>query len=238
MASSMFMPTFHSKTGDTLLIYTAISCPAGDRSSNPTKSNFLVSTCLLFFCLFIVICSQNSLEIYDVQLYLTRPLNVKYPGVYKKVVQGKNAKNDTQFTRVVLICFFLFTAWCIAMHIILSNDVHPNPGPEQNSVSTASNSLNSSLFSHNLSIIQLNIQSLIPKLDLLETEMQLYDIVVITETCLTPRTSDEDLLISNFSRPYRKDRIGRPGGGVAIYIKQGLHSVPRSDLINGDIEAI
>ena len=124
------------------------------------------------------------------------------------------------------------------MHIILSNDVHPNPGPEQNSVSTASNSLNSTLFSHNLSIIQLNIQSLIPKLDLLETEMQLYDIVVITETWLTPKTSDEDLLISNFSRPYRKDRIGRPGGGVAIYIKQGLHSVPRSDLINGDIEAI
>ena len=68
--------------------------------------------------------------------------------------------------------------------------------------------------------------------------MQLYDIVVITETWLTPRTSDEDLLISNFSRPYRKDRIGRPGGGVAIYIKQGLHSVPRSDLIYGDIEAI
>ena len=49
---------------------------------------------------------------------------------------------------------------------------------------------------------------------------------------------NEDLLISNFSRPYRKDRIGRPGGGVAIYIKQGFHSVPRSDLINGDIEAI
>ena len=121
MASSMFMLTFHSKTGDTLLTDTAISCPAGDRSSNPNKSNFLVSTRLLFLCLFIVICSQNSLEIYDVQLYLTRPLNVKYPGVYKKVVQGKNAKNNIQFTRVVLICFFLFTTWCVAMHIILSN---------------------------------------------------------------------------------------------------------------------
>ena len=101
------------------------------------------------------------------------------------------------------------------MHNILSNDVHTNPGLEQNSVSTASNSLNSSLFSHKLSINQLNIQSLTPKLDLLETEMQLYNIVVITETWLTPRTSDEDLLISGFSRPYRKDRIGRPGGGVA-----------------------
>ena len=124
------------------------------------------------------------------------------------------------------------------MQIILSNDVHPNPGPERNSVSTASYSLNSSLFSHNLSIIQLNIQNLIPKLDLLETEMQLYDIEVITETWLTPRTFEEDLLISNFSRPYRKDKIGRPGGGAAIYIKQSLHSVPRSDLFNGDIEAI
>ena len=238
MASSMLMLTFHSKTNDTLLIDTAISCPVGDRSSNPNKSNFLVSTRLLFLCLFVVICSQNSLEIYNVQLHLTRPLYVKYPGVYKKVVLGNNAKNNTQFTRVGFICFFLFTALCVAMHIILSNDVHPNPGPEQNSVSTASNSLNSSIFSYNLSIIQLNIQSLIQKLDLLETKMQLKDIVVNSETWITPRTSDEDLLISNFSRPYRKDRIGRPGGGVAIYIKQGLHSVPRSDLINGKFAAI
>ena len=124
------------------------------------------------------------------------------------------------------------------MHIILSNDIQPNPGPENHSVSTTSDSQNSSFFSHNLSIIQLNIQSLIPKLDILETEMQPYDIIVITESWLSRKTTDDDLLISNFSRPYRKDRIDRPGGGVAIYIRHGLHSILRSDLISCDIEAV
>ena len=154
------------------------------------------------------------------------------------MVQGKNAKKNAQFTRVVLFYFFLFTTWCVALHIILSNDIQPNPGPENHSASTNSDSQNSSFFSHNLSILQLNIQSLLPNLYILETEMQPYDIVVKTETWLSPKTTDDDLLISNFSRPYRRDRIDRPGGGVAIYIRHGLHSVLRSDLINGNIEAI
>ena len=68
--------------------------------------------------------------------------------------------------------------------------------------------------------------------------MQPYDIIVITLSWLNPEISDNDLLISNFHPPYRTDRIDRPGGGVAIYIKHGLHSVPRTDLITGDLEAI
>ena len=63
------------------------------------------------------------------------------------------------------------------MHILLSNDVHPNPGPENHSVAMSSDSRNTSLFTHNLSIIQLNIQSLVPKLDVLEAEMQPYDVI-------------------------------------------------------------
>ncbi|MES9882168.1 MAG: endonuclease/exonuclease/phosphatase family protein [Sedimenticola sp.] len=80
----------------------------------------------------------------------------------------------------------------------------------------------------------MNIQSLKPKLDLLAIESQPYDVLIFTETWLSTDTSNDDLLIPNFNPPLRKDRQGRLGGGVAIYIREGLHATHRPDLsING-----
>ena len=126
---------------------------------------------------------------------------------------------------------------CIFPHN-LSNDAHPNPGPVTESFSTTSDPNNSSVFSHNLNIMQLNIQSLIPKLDILETEMQQYNILVITESWLNPDVRDDDLLISNFDPPYRKDKADRPGGGVTMYFRSGINYVRRADLITGELEAL
>ena len=45
-------------------------------------------------------------------------------------------------------------------------------------------------------------------------------------------------MIQNFDAPYRKDRNGRPGGGVVIYIKSGILSHKLSNLIYGDLEGL
>ncbi len=78
--------------------------------------------------------------------------------------------------------------------------------------------------------MHLNIQSIKPKLDILEIEAQPYDILIFTETWLTPAIHDTDLHITSFSPPFRCDRADRLGGGVAIYTREGLHATKRSDL--------
>ena len=68
--------------------------------------------------------------------------------------------------------------------------------------------------------------------------MQQYDILIFTETWLSPNTKDEDIKLTNFNLPFRNDRMDRQGGGVAIYVREGLHSQNRPDLISGNIEAV
>ncbi len=86
--------------------------------------------------------------------------------------------------------------------------------------------------------MHLNIQSIKPKLDILEIEAQPYDILIFTETWLTPAIHDTDLHITNFSPPFRCDRADRLGGGVAIYTREGLHATKRSDLSIRGLESV
>ena len=80
----------------------------------------------------------------------------------------------------------------------------------------------------------LNIQSL--KLDILEVEAQHYDVLVFTETWLRPDIVNDDLIIRNFQAPVRCDRLHTVGGGVAIYVREGITFRPRSDLYVNTIE--
>ncbi|XP_053406441.1 uncharacterized protein LOC123527061 [Mercenaria mercenaria] len=88
----------------------------------------------------------------------------------------------------------------------------------------------SNVINSGLSIMHLNVQSIIPKIDLLQTESQPYEILVFTETWLSHTTSNEHILIQNFDPPFRNDRVGRLGGGVAIYVRSGLYATRRLDL--------
>ncbi|MEW8546207.1 MAG: reverse transcriptase family protein, partial [Candidatus Thiodiazotropha sp.] len=90
----------------------------------------------------------------------------------------------------------------------------------------------------NISIIHLNIQSILPKMGMLEVEMQNYDVLIFTETWLSPRISNDEIMITNFNCPYRKDRVDRQGGGVAIYTKIGIPSINRPELLYDNLEAI
>ena len=86
---------------------------------------------------------------------------------------------------------------------------------------------------NNLSIVHINIQSLLPSIVILEAEMQQYDILVFTESWLPTHISNEDIKLTNFSPPYRTDRNDRQGGGVAIYVKEVLQPWHRPGLISG-----
>ncbi len=86
--------------------------------------------------------------------------------------------------------------------------------------------------------MHLNIQSLRPKLDLLEIESQPYDVLVFTETWLSREISNDELSIPNFGPPFRCDRPDRLGGGVAIYLRDYLHGILRNDLSVNGLEAL
>ncbi|WAR30424.1 hypothetical protein MAR_032966 [Mya arenaria] len=122
----------------------------------------------------------------------------------------------------VLRCRSLVNRPTSSLLLSISGDVHPYPEP----TSTADD-LNSSFLSYSysdlinsgLSVVHFNIQSLRSKLELIEVELQNYDILIFSETLLSPEISSENIKIANFSQPFRCDRVGRPGGGVAIYVR-------------------
>jgi hypothetical protein len=76
----------------------------------------------------------------------------------------------------------------------------------------------------------LNVQSLVPKIDLLNVELQKFDILCFTETWLITNVANQDISLDNFQSPFRKDHVDRLGGGVAIYVKNDYHVVHRNDL--------
>ena len=118
--------------------------------------------------------------------------------------------------------------------ILCCGDVEINPGPSID-LSTSSSSLSratslSSLpYDSHLSICHLNIQSLLPKIDILQYEMQPFDVFVFTESWLNNEIGSDELSIINFSEPFRCDRETR-ASGVAIYVKESVTCKGRRDL--------
>ena len=104
----------------------------------------------------------------------------------------------------------LFPLFCTVQNVciwyykllVLSGDIHPNPGPESNS------SFNDTIDALNqgLSIMHINIQSLRQKITIAEVEFQPYDVVVISETWLSSEIDNRDLHLTNFHPPIRCDR--------------------------------
>ena len=128
--------------------------------------------------------------------------------------------------------------------MLISVDIHPNPGPNstETEISTSSflsddipkTSSYSEILKSGLSIMYLNIQSLRPKLTILEAEIQQYDIVVLTETWLNQSIQNTELILPNFQPPFRRDQKDRIGGGVAIYVHEGIHAKERTEFnVNG-----
>ena len=125
--------------------------------------------------------------------------------------------------------------------LLLSGDIHPNPGPA--SCSNASESSSSSSISHeqlssHLSIFHLNVKSLLPKIDLIRAESELYGIAVFSESWLKPSITDDEIALRNFLPPFRTDILNRPGGGVVIYARDTLLCRRHKDITITGLEAV
>ena len=72
------------------------------------------------------------------------------------------------------------------MLILLSGDVEVNPGPdsaEDTSLTSNDQSLTSfETLSNHLTVLHLNIKSLLPKIDIVRSEADVYEILVFTKS--------------------------------------------------------
>ena len=94
------------------------------------------------------------------------------------------------------------------------------------------------MLGNHLSSLRPNMQSIVPKLDMIKAEADLYDILIFSESWLKPETSDESLLVEYFQAPFRNDRCDRPGGGVIVYVRDSLFCKRRIDLELHGLEAV
>ena len=102
-------------------------------------------------------------------------------------------------------CSVFLTWQCILL--LCSGDVHPNLGPHSSSSSSASINTSSSNMStnilyalnvsHYLSFVHYNVQSIMPKLDILHTELIAFDILAFSETWLNPAIETDDLILQS-----------------------------------------
>jgi hypothetical protein len=80
--------------------------------------------------------------------------------------------------------------------------------------------------------------SIMPKLDLISAEFICHDILFFTESWLTPRVSDNDKITPGYKPPFRRDRVGRMGGGVLVYVRNNINCDLSPDLHVGNVECI
>ena len=147
---------------------------------------------------------------------------------------------------VIVLCTIL---------LIISGSVHVNPGPvvDNSYMSSYCSSLDSNTSTHGyctnpkdmssdfksyLSLIHLNIQSIRPKLDIINAELSDFDVLCFTESWLDVSIKDQDISLEGFNAPFRHDRSDRPGGGVIVYCKDNLVCKRRFDLEVRGIECV
>ena len=75
-----------------------------------------------------------------------------------------------------------------------------------------------SVLKNNVSFLHLNVQSIVPKLDIITAEYSSYDILSFTESWLKPNINDETLKLPGYKfPPFRRDRQNKTGGAVIVY---------------------
>jgi hypothetical protein len=123
----------------------------------------------------------------------------------------------------------------IIKKLLIISGIEKNPGPQPRQNRTTPNDAG---MTSNFSMIHINAQSLRYKLSELETESEDADVIAVTETWLGPSIETQNLTIPSFKEPLRKDRLGDPHGGVALYCREKHVMNHRKDLDVKDLEAV
>ena len=96
------------------------------------------------------------------------------------------------------------------------------------------------LNANGLTIGHLNIQGINSKFDQLRILMHSnkIDIFGISETKLSDIHLTESFSLNGFHLPFRRDRNENRGGGILVYVRDGLNCVRREDLESSDLENV
>ena len=198
-------------------------------------------TCLLLLLIVILSDSVCSKVVHDTIRSQCRITN-NCCGIRKKVIPSETFLSNVKFTFLTLHCAALLVlCYLISIILIISGDIHPNPGPSLSNTSSPNSSFSSIGAvdtSKYFSFVHYNVQSIVPKLDTLLTEFKEFDILAFSETWLGQAVSSENLLLDSFHTPERKDRPNDNHGGVILYVKNKYFYRRRTDLEIQGVESI
>ena len=162
----------------------------------------------------------------------------------RHALPGRGYRTNCKFIyfSTIIFCAVLAITWLIVLLLLRSGNVHPNPGPSSISSVTSSgysaSILSSISLSRHLSFVHYNVQSIVPKLDVLLTELYDFDILAFSETWLSPAVSEDSIALQSYQSPERKDRARDHHGGVMIYVKETIFYCRCRDLEPVGIECI
>ena len=191
--------------------------------------------------LFTFIKPHPDLSFYSLVLHLQQ-CSEMYKNIRTSRRLRKSSKN-IPFVCLILILFHVvvLVSWLFIL-ILLSGDIELNPDPYSvDGSADTSDILSSTSFdslNNHLSILHLNIQSILSKIDLIRGEATSYDILIFSESWLKPTVNNHEIRIENFMPPFRTDRNDRPGGGVIVYVRDTLSCKRRVDLEVHGVEGV
>ena len=118
--------------------------------------------------------------------------------------------NVIDLSYVILTLTIIIIASFVLLSLFLCGDLELNPGPlsidttlsSNDSISNESDSIFTKQFKSCLSLIHLNIQSICPKLDIINGNLRDFDILCFTESWLDPNVNDSELILDNFNSPF------------------------------------
>ena len=127
----------------------------------------------------------------------------------------------------------------LSLILIRCGDIELNPGPELDSDSSSSTA---SAFSdlelkNKFSVVHYNVQSILNKVDIIQSELQQFDVISLTETWLDNTISDDEIIFNGFNL-FRRDRVSDRHGDVCVFVKRELYAKRRIDLELQNIECI
>ena len=96
----------------------------------------------------------------------------------------------------------------------------------------------SDIIAKNFSVVHYSVQSALHKIDFLESELAIFYLISITKRWFNQSISNADVNINRFRAPFRKDRLGDGYWGVAVYIKNDIQCIRRTDLEILNIECV
>ena len=131
--------------------------------------------------------------------------------------QFKNALFCHLFDTPSITFFLILLSGLIFILLLISGNVHLNPGPGQNKIKFATWNVDSLLSRDKCKINYINALDSVYN----------FDIFCVCESFLTPEIEDEQLFIPGFyPKPFRADcnniQHNRPKGGVCLYFKDNI----------------